>query len=161
MHDESVKNISVLLGAVVIPYAFENAVNNKVVTQQKETTELMNRNVSIIEADTAVIEAEAQRKISILLARCGRAKNPLMWCLGGWCGASAGRDGLALHASSGLPRSPSPPRFSFPSSANEQSAVITEAAKAKAFDIKQQAYAEGYHDIAARLGLTDDEILKV
>jgi len=64
--NEAVIIISMQLGRVVIPPAFETAVENKVVMQQRETTTLTQRNSTLIDAQTQVVVANGVRRVTIV-----------------------------------------------------------------------------------------------
>mmetsp|Transcript_8861 Transcript_8861/g.11701 ORF Transcript_8861/g.11701 Transcript_8861/m.11701 type:complete len:307 (+) Transcript_8861:87-1007(+) len=66
--DEYMTIHSLQMGRMVIPSAFETAVQNKVIKQQNEQTTATMRNVTLIEAKTAVITADGERKVTIISA---------------------------------------------------------------------------------------------
>jgi regulator of protease activity HflC (stomatin/prohibitin superfamily) len=57
------------IGQIVIPNEFEEAVTTKVVTQQEAATVLMERNVTLVEARTAVITAEADADAAVIIGQ--------------------------------------------------------------------------------------------
>lgn len=84
MADEQIMNISygegvtVLMGSVDIPYDFEVAVTDKVVTQQEEITELMSRNYTLVLADTTIVEALADKKVSVIAAKAAASASKIV-----------------------------------------------------------------------------------
>mmetsp|Transcript_30687 Transcript_30687/g.62645 ORF Transcript_30687/g.62645 Transcript_30687/m.62645 type:complete len:327 (-) Transcript_30687:325-1305(-) len=66
--DQHVQNVSVIMGNVQIPEAFEAAVTTKVVTQQSEITKLTSRNYTLVLADTTLVNADAQKRVRIIEA---------------------------------------------------------------------------------------------
>lgn len=64
--DEQIENITLLINNVMIPESFETAVTDKVVSQQEEITTLFERNLTLVLAETALIQAEADMKVAIV-----------------------------------------------------------------------------------------------
>jgi regulator of protease activity HflC (stomatin/prohibitin superfamily) len=60
---------SLYIGQMGIPWKFEDAVTTKVVTQQQAATVLMERNVTLVEAETEVIEAQAAADAAVTIGK--------------------------------------------------------------------------------------------
>lgn len=69
LKNEQIENITVLINNVYIPTDFESAVTEKVVSQQEEITTLFERNLTLVLAETELIQANADMQVSIIESR--------------------------------------------------------------------------------------------
>lgn len=69
LEDEGCEVSSVHVGQITIPTQFEDAITTKVVTQQNAATVLMQRNVTVIEAETAIIDSQADSDAAVIVGK--------------------------------------------------------------------------------------------